>query len=308
MKMYLRTGLSGVALAAALAVPAFAGDLYQPAGSGGFKDAPAETCDWFQNYVVGTRCAQSFAAYAGLTYRSYGYTNSTLNGTDDYYALDGKISVTPNRWLTLYYNSQYNFEDANWTYKGKSYSSNTSYAARQNLGANANLIDTGPGAQRFIVSAYAGGFVTPAHNGYDEDSGGFGGVTANGQWRLGSGYSIAAQGQLEFDGHSLNGNDYLYPQLRLLLSNDKAGIAVGPVFNSGQWIGSNQTIGQSSYYAAGGTLIAQPFRSSQDPFLNGIVVQITGQEFLGQAGFVPSSVEKNSQFDISGTVGFHFRY
>ena len=42
--------------------------------------------------------------------------------------------------------------------------------------------------------------------------------------------------------------------------------------------------------------------------LNGIILQITGQETLGQAGWVSPSYAKTDQFDVSGTVGFHFRY
>lgn len=287
--------LAGVSFAVAL-----------PALAGGWE--AAEPCDWFQNAVIGTRCAQSFALTTGLGYAEYSYSRTNQNGTNDSYNPSGAISITPNKWLTLSYTSQFTSEDQNWTYKGHSYSSSTSYTNHQTFAANANLIDTGPGAQRFVINAYAGGWIMPSHDQYDEDNGVYGGFTINGQWRLNSAYSIVAQGQLELNRHEQNDNLYLYPHLRLLLSNDAAGIAVGPVFNSGQWLSSNKTINEFSYWTAGGTIIAQPFRGSQNPLLSGMTFQFTGQEYLDHSGFTSPSVEKTSQYDLSGTIGFHFRY
>ena len=71
---------------------------------------------------------------------------------------------------------------------------------------------------------------------------------ANGQWRLGSsGFSIDGRAQLEIDDSGrvyeqlVNDNDvFVYPPFRLLLSNDKAGIAAGPVLNSNQWLSTSQ--------------------------------------------------------------------
>jgi hypothetical protein len=289
--------------------------LVQPALAGGWN----EQCDWFQNAAIGTRCAQSWSFNTGLSYDWYGYKNSSGNSVDEHYYPSFELAVTPNSWLTVEFISEYGFDDHNWTYKGVSHSSSSSYAYRQILEANANLIDTGPGAQRYVVNVYGGGHIVPAHDGYDEQTRVFGGLSAYGQWRLGSsGFSIDGRAHVEIDegwGGYMNGlspsNVFVYPSAQLLLSNDKAGIAAGPVLNTTQWLSTSATGGvgsQSDYYALGGTVIAQPFRSSQSALLNGIILQATAAESIGQAGMVPSSVAKTSEVDVSGTVSFHFRY
>ncbi len=293
--------------------------LMQPALAGGWN----EQCDWFENAAIGTRCAQSWSFSTGLSYDWYGYKSSGLSGVnsvDEQYFPSFALAVTPNSWLTLSYTSDYGFDNHSWTFSDGSHgSSSLSYAYRQILEANANVIDTGPGSQRYVVNVYGGGAIVPAHDGYDEQTGVFGGLVANGQWRLGSsGFSIDGRAQLEIDeraGGYSNGvspsNVFVYPYAQLLLSNDKAGIAAGPVLHSAQWLSTSLSGGvgsQSDYYALGGTAIAQPFRSSQSPLLNGIILQATATESLGQAGMVPSSVAKTSEVDVSGTVSFHFRY
>jgi hypothetical protein len=294
--------------------------LVQPALAGGWN----ESCDWFENSLVGTRCAQSWSFGTGLSYDWYGYKNSGLGGVnsvDEQYFPSFGLAVTPNSWLTLSYTSEYGFDNHSWTFwNGSSGSRSLSYAYRQILEANANLIDTGPGSQRYVVNVYGGGHIVPAHDGYDEQTGVFGGLTANGQWRLGSsGFSIDGRAQLQIDeragvymNSSSPSNDvFVYPSARLLLSNDKAGIAAGPVLNSTQWVSTNAPGGvgsQSGYYALGGTVVAQPFRSSQSALLNGIILQATAAESIGQANLVPSSVAKTSDLGVSGTVTFHFRY
>ena len=294
--------------------------LVGPAQAGGWT----ESCDWFENSLVGTRCAQSWSFSTGLNYDWYSYKSTGLSGVnsvDEQYFPSFQLAVTPNSWLTLSYASEYGFDNHSWTYSDGSHGSRSlSYAYRQILEANANVIDTGPGSQRYVVNVYAGGHIVPAHDGYEEQTGVFSGLVANGQWRLGSsGFSIDGRAQLEIDeregvymNSSSPSNDVLlYPSARLLLSSDKAGIAAGPVFNYAQWVSTSAPGGvgsQSSHYALGGTVIAQPFRSSQSTLLNGIILQATGEQSIGQANFVPSSTAKTSEFDISGTVGFHFRY
>jgi hypothetical protein len=281
--------------------------LAQPAVAGGWSDA----CDWYQNAVLGTRCAQSWSVGLSVEYSQYGYDRSATqyNSTSEDYYTSGTVAITPNNWLTLSFGSQFVDADRYWTNKGASYSSSTSYTGQQTLQANVNLVDTGPGAQRYVINAYAGGFVTPSHDTTDENDGIFGGITANGQWHIGPGMSILGQAQLQANSQSLNSDAYLYPHFRLLLSSDEFGIAAGPVFNLNEWLSGNQTVNsQTSNFWLGGTVIAQPFRSSQSPYLNGIILQVTGQEAVGQAGWVSSSYAKTDQFDVTGTVSFHFRY
>jgi hypothetical protein len=279
--------------------------LAQPALAGGLADG----CDWYQNAVLGTRCAESWSFGVAVDYNQFNYGRGQYSSTDEHYTTTGNIAVTPTSWLTLSFGSGFVNEDRNWTFKGNAFSSSTSYTGQQTLQANVNLSDTGPGPQRYVINAYAGGFVTPSHGTTDENDGVFGGVTANGQWQLGSGMSILGQAQLQANSQSLNGDAFLYPHFRLLLSNDALGVAAGPVFNFGEWLSGNQAAhSQSSYSMAGGTAIVQPFRSSPSPFLNGMILQVTGQEAIGQAGWVSSSYAKTDQFDITGTVSFHFRY
>ncbi len=286
-----------------------------PAQAGGY-----ETCDWYQNAVLGTRCAHSWSFGVSAEYLNYGYqgtgTNPFKNSTDELDYLTGTLAVTPTSWLTLSYGSQFVSENHNWTDSGAPKSFSGTWTGAQTLEANVNVVDTGPGSQRFVVNTFFGGAITPSHdqsgqnNQIDQNDAVFGGITANGQWHAGPGLSILGQAQLEAASESLNNEVILYPHARLLLSSDKLGLAVGPVFNSGQLVSSNQFsyATQNAYYYLGGTAIAQPFRSSNSTFLNGIILQVTGQETLGQAGFLSPSVAKTDEYQITGTVGFHFRY
>src|SRR5208282_1160070 len=132
--------------------------LVQPALAGGWN----EQCDWFENAAIGTRCAQSWSFSTALSYDWYGYNGSGVNSTDQHYYPSFALGVTPNSWLTLSYSSEYGFDNYNWTYKGVSHSSSSSYTDRQILEANANVIDTGPGSQRYVVNVYGGGHIVPA--------------------------------------------------------------------------------------------------------------------------------------------------
>jgi hypothetical protein len=295
-----------IGLSAALAQPALAGGM-------------SETCDWYENAVVGTRCAHSWSVNLSAEYLNYGYqgvgANPTKSSTDEYDYLTGTLAVTPTSWLTLSYGSEFVSENHNWTHNGTPYSFSNTWAGAQTLEANVNVVDTGPGSQRFVINTFFAGAITPSHvagalnNQVDQNNAVFGGITANGQWRVGPGMSIVGEAQLEAASESLNNEVILYPHARLLLSSDKLGLAVGPVFNSGQLMSSSLSYAtQNAYYYLGGTAIAQPFRSSNSAFLNGIMLQVTGQETLGQAGFVSPSIAKTDQYEVTGTVGFHFRY
>ncbi len=270
----------------------------------------SESCDWFENAVAGTRCAQSFVVSTRLDYGVYDYNNSAWHSTQDYYITGGGLAITPNSWLTFQFNSLAYFEDVNWTYKGKPYVLNTSFTYDQSLSVNANVIDTGPGAQRFVLNTYAGAALLPAHGTYGDETAVYGGLTANWQRHLGSsGYSIEGLVQLEADNWDPDAKVFLYPDVRLLLSNDKLGVAAGPVFHSAQWVSSDHAVSsQSSYYAAGGAFIAQPFRSSSSTFLNGIMLQSTVEQSIGQANWVPSGTAKTDSLQVNSTLSFHFRY
>jgi hypothetical protein len=279
----------------------------------------SEPCDWFQNATIGTRCAQSVSISTELNYQLYDYQSSYpfilqyLKSTDEHFFPGAEVTVTPTSWLTLEVRSKYGFDDHQWTYTNPlgvfPNKSSEAYAYRQTVIANVNMLDTGPGGQRFVLNSFLGGFIVPSHDGYSTETAVFGGLTANYQVRLGSGLSIDAQGQLEADSRSPDGNVLLYPSARLLLSADKLGVAIGPNFESYQWLSSGHGVSpQSDYYAAGGTVIVQPFRSSQSPLLNGIILQGSAEHSIGQANFVPAGEAKTDQLDVSGTVSFHFRY
>jgi hypothetical protein len=305
------------ALPLLLAGHAYAGDFSEP-------------CDWFQNATIGTRCAQTLSVTTGVNYDRYDYSASgslfpffipSFKSVDEHYYTNAAVAVTPTNWLTLEFSSQYAFDDHRWTYSliggigpyplgSVSAKSSEAYVYRQTLVANVNLLDTGPGAQRFVLNTYLGGYFVPGHDSISTSSAVYGGLTGNNQWRLGeSGLSLDALAGVQFDERSPNSNLIAYPTARLLLSSDRLGIAAGPVFESYQWLASGQVVSsQSAYYAAGGTVIIQPFRSSQSSFLNGITLQSTVEHSIGQANFIPSGEAKTDQLDVSGTVSFHFRY
>ncbi|MGO9544654.1 MAG: hypothetical protein ACLPPF_07655 [Rhodomicrobium sp.] len=258
----------------------------------------------------------------GLSYENYDYAwawydNPNLfqsyKSVDEQYYTSAAVSWTPANWLTLSFNSQYGSHTQNWSYTNPAgyfpAKSSDGYAYRQTLVANVNLMDTGPGAQRFVLNTFLGGYIVPAHDGYDTEPAIYGGLTANYQWRLGqSGFSIDALGQLEVAGISPNANVVVYPDARLLLSYDKLGIAIGPVFDTAQWVSSSQAVSsQSTYYSAGGAVIFQPFRSSQS-LLNGVILQTSAVHSIGPANWVPTDEAKTSQLDVTTSIAFNFHY
>jgi len=280
-----------------------------------------ERCDWFQNALIGTRCLNSAAVTVTLDYDhyDYGWTSlgwpvffQSLRSTDEHLYPGLSFAITPTPWLTLEFDSQYAFDSRRWSYTSPfgffPQSSNNAYAYRQTLVANINVIDTGPGNQRFVLNAFGGGLIVPGHDGYSQVATGYGGLTANYQVRLGSGFSLDARGEAQIDSRSPNDNIYVYTSARLLISNDSLGLAVGPVLDTARWLSSGLSVSpQDTYYAAGGSIIWQPFRSSPSLW-NGVIVQSTAEHSIGPANFIPASEAKTSQFDVTTSIGFHFRY
>lgn len=322
-----------IAVAALLTVlsgPAFGGDESAP-------PAPlaATSCNYLDNALIGTRCAGTFAVGAGLssTMRKVEDPESSLVGKADWKSPFEFIRVTPTSWLTLGFSSEFTDYDSRFQAPGillgrpNDRRSWASFLDRQTFFANVGLIDTGPGASRYVVNLFAGDAYVPEHDShstinynssvykssvyktkYSAVNNAFVGYTSGAKWQLGqAGVSLNAFSSFEANFNTDVEFVRLFWSTRLLLSNDTLGIGVGPVFSSAYIVSDIASGFPKDAYAAGLEVIAQPFKDSGSVFLAGLVLDASVKQSIGQAGFV------NELFDaretvVEGSARFNFKY
>ena len=160
--------------------------LVGPAQAGGWT----ESCDWFENSIVGSRCAQLVVQHGAQLRLVQLQVKLRLERreqelTNNFPKLPAW--VTPTSWLTLSYTSEYGFDNHSWTFSDGSYGSRGPLSSpyRQISGGNVNV-----NRYRLPVLALRRQRVRRGicrlDDGYEEQTGVFGGLVANGQWRLGS--------------------------------------------------------------------------------------------------------------------------
>jgi hypothetical protein len=203
------------------------------------------------------------------------------------------------------------------TFSGSS-SSSYSYIRPQTLVGKVNLFDSGPGSQRLVLNSFVGGSYQPSFtanlpNGgnvaYSSSTDVYGGLTAFDSFRINQDFSVTPSASAQFDHRSISGNDILYSSARVLLSEDRHGLAVGPTITSAYWPGSSNTLSHgSSELSAGGLVVYQPFRTSSTPLLNGLILQASALHSIGQADFVDQPGWKDDGWSISSSAALHFRY
>jgi hypothetical protein len=317
----------------ALAVFAFVGCL-----NAGQAKADNLPCDFFQNAVIGTRCAATIGLTAGLDYSSlkasYAYTdpNQSARASQNSDNTVGSLAAswTPTNWFTLSFSSGYDGVRDSSSYQTSFYgiylpqtfsgssSSSYSHVGSQTLVGNFNVYDSGPGSQRLVLNAFVGGSYAPSFtanlaNGATitnaSDTVAYGGFTAYETIRISQDYSVTPSASTQLDHNSNGNNNLLYASARVLISNDQVGIAVGPVVQTAYWLSSDDTPSHgSSQYSAGGSLVYQPFRASSTALLNGIILEGSALHSLGQAAFINQPGWKADEWSFSGTAAVHFRY
>jgi hypothetical protein len=135
----------------------------------------------------------------------------------------------------------------------------------------------------------------------------FGGVEANARWPLGdSDYAVILRSELAIARLSVQATTSVSPELTLLLSQDRWGVAIGPVIGTSVLLnrdhaGTNSPISTS----AGVAVRTQPFRRTAWPVLHDLTAVFSATHSLGQAAWVDTRHGRASQFAIGGTLSWH---
>lgn len=285
-------------------------------GPAAYADEPS--CDFFVNALIGTKCKDTISAGGSTSVqkttveRSTPFVNLRQDVTSN--TATGQFSITPLSWLTLGFNSSYGWstnqvQAAN--NNGNTFASTTQNdgIGGQNFVANVTLLDTGAGAQRYLINAYAGDTLTPANGNVPDANTVYGGVTGSARWRLGqSPFSLNGQVGAQLAHYSRFEETAWFPSAKLLLSHDALGIAIGPTYSASLLLsgGYPTWTGQSS--RAGGEVVIQPFRNSDSAFLNGLIVTGAANHSLGQANWISPLNGDATSMTYSIAAAFHFRY
>jgi hypothetical protein len=284
---------------------------------------PGASCDFFQNAVLGTRCAQSFSFAAAVSYdqSTVRYNDGFINETDRsrLATTTASLSLTPTNWLTLGFHSSHHDYSISARYSDSFGNSGSdtykaSATGAQDLTANINLLDTSTGGQKYVVNVFAGAAYIPSYKDSGSETIFHGGLRASGQWPLGqSGYAISSTVHVNSDRKSRSENVFLHPSINLLLSHNASGIAFGPKITSTYWVSSSNPNASDYVHThiqkIGGVVIYQPFRASQSALLNGLIIEgsaltSVGQDYFGKAKWYR---EEDSTI-ISGSAKFNMRY
>ncbi len=306
MKSY---ALAAIALLIAVSSAALADD--------GTIKATVPACDYFENALIGSRCAGTMAVGAGLSQEmlrtqaeqpSYSFvsTSERLNAL-------GYVSVSPATWLTLGLSSSVTDYDSSFHFQPKPGSAingrySTTFVDSQTFSASVNLIDTGPAASHYIVNLFGGDSLVPAHDNLRSNNRVFGGFSVAGKWQLGqSGYSLSGRSSQEAAFNTDTDFTILYPAASILLSNDAWGIAVGPRFQSAHIVSGGNPRFPTDAYFAGAEIIAQPFRGASNWHWDGLVMNATVMQSIGQAGFVSNTFDARDTI-VGGSIRYNFKY
>lgn len=273
-------------------------------------------CDYFENALIGTRCAGTFAIGAGLRsvqqkLEAHG-TNFSYVGKSDWLTPFEYVRVTPTSWLTLGFTSEFtdfNFSGRSQIIPGSVYTGRYGRASfdHQNFVANVNLIDTGPAASRYVINLIAGDSFVPAQDHFDSNNRVFVGYNASAKWRLGqSNNSLNWRSSLEADFNTASDFVVMYPASSLLLSDDVLGIGFGPVLSSSHIVSGGNSLIITDIYRAGAEIVAQPFKGSSNIFLAGLVLDASVARSLGNAG-APSAIDLRETV-VSGSMRYNFKY
>jgi len=208
------------------------------------------SCDFFQNAVIGTRCATTISLTAGLDYSALKSTYASVGPNQSLWSSEnsdltvGSFAVgwTPTNWFTLQYSSGYNAAKDSFSYQNSFYgiyfsmtfsgsgSANYGYVGSQTVVVN--VYDSGAGLQRIVLNLFAGGSYQPSFTTYlpigspianPSDSVVYGGFSAYDSFRINQDFSITPSVSAQFDHSSNAGNDIFYSSARVLFSNDRIG-------------------------------------------------------------------------------------
>jgi hypothetical protein len=149
---------------------------------------PPASCDYYQKVLIGTLCQRTVDLDLGVSNNhreiTSGFGNPIVQvsnkATYNFLTLTGSASITPLSWLeiTLSSSGTVQSNNASATESGLlfnmsgffygteefSASSQQSYGTYQALQARANVLDTGPGDQRYVVNVFLGWGFVPGTN------------------------------------------------------------------------------------------------------------------------------------------------
>ena len=304
---------------------------------------PAAPCNYYQQVLIGTLCQRTVDLDLDVSNNhrqlTSGFGNPFLQvsnkTTINFLTLTGSVSITPLSWLKITLGSSGVVQSNNasstqsgFLFLGKngfgfgeqefSSSSQQSYASYQALQALANVLDTGPGDKRYVVNVLlGGGFVpgtdldgTPSEVNAKWQTEWFGGVEANGSWRLpGSMYSVVSRSGFQLSQLEVLNRTIVQPSQSLLLSNDDWGIAAGPSGYANILASKTGGVGSSpNSVFVGAEIRSQPLRRLPVPFLRDLTATIGVFHSVGQAAFIDKSAGKASAVVVSSNLAWHFHY
>jgi len=306
--------LAGFAVAALFGAPAQAGE----AG-----------CDYFQNALIGTRCAGTYSlgesTSTGILHEHF--NNSVWDATWDKASTSEELSasVTLNNWLTLdYYSSfgdhSYKFTETNVSGFHNSGEHTFGQMESQNPAVGFTLFDSGAGPRRFVLNGFAGVAYTPAYY-YSNHSGTFQGAAETGvygglkgavAYGLGSReWSAVPSFKLELDRYSPTQDVFFAPSAGLNFANSSMALSFGPFIKAGYWLAAGpggNVSKQSTNVDAGGDIMYQPFHGERGLWLNGLILEASASHSLGQAAYVdPATGWKANEWQASASATFHFQ-
>ena len=284
--------------------------------------ADTGACDFYQNQVLGAWCAKSVSVGVGASLDQF-KTNQDLsafvpgagywsrsNATN----FSGTLAIRPASWLSLEFGTGYQkiaFKDQLVLPGFGTFGSNDHIAHNgfDTVGATFKLYDSGEGNTRFVLIANVRAGMQPPSTFFQREVEILGGIAAAAQVRLGqSDYSIISKAEvLGYRAATYNINE---GGLRgsLLVSNDKYGIAAGPLAQAAYLHFPIGAAPETKAYAAGGQVVLSPFKTTSVPVLKDLVLQGTAVHSIGQAGFVTPSAGTASDMTYSGTATFSFKY
>ena len=311
----MKSLLGASAFVALFAGAALAADPVAPAAP---ASAALVICDFFQNQLISTFCAQSVdvaGTVSGSEDRRRTLTNfgGAFSYRQTFVSGGGSLSVTPLSWLRLSASSSYAQSDVTvrndpFNNGGVTAKTRSSYVSWQDFAASVNLLDTGPGDTRYVVNVLGGAGFIPARTGLKADSRIIGQITGAARWRLGaSDYSLNFRSTLQGERVTQFREGLVQTTARLLLAQDVWGVALGPSFSSSHLATVNGGLPRhSNAYFGGVTALWQPFRASATPVLRALTLQGTAAHSIGNAAF--TNYDRSRAMTYSANAALHFQY
>jgi hypothetical protein len=281
-------------------------------------------CYW-QDSLNGVFCDHTYSLLLGEGDRSLDWSSETkffITKHDSYHVswLDaaGGFYLTPYPWLKLsidtefdrFRNEDHFFFTATVPFRGPGFVEQIAHAAywgERAVEVNAKVFDTGPGDARYFAHVFADIGVVPGEDDIGLQSRLGAGAEAGARWALSSTLALNAKTLLSVDHFADLDSTAVYPSARALLSFDAAGLALGPAYDGAIWTAmTGGMVGRRESNLVGGEGLFQPFKTSANAVLNGIIIDGKAEHTVGPATF--ETAADGSAANYSATISFNFHY